>query len=315
MIPTIIFDIDGTLANIDHRLHHVNSQPKNYDAFFSGISKDTVNTSIASLYALLEDSTDYGIGDLKLVLCSGRAEKYREATELWLNQQNIYYYNHLYMRADGDFRDDHVIKRELLAQMRNDGYTPFLAIDDRKSIVDMWRSEGITALQCSEGDFCPTKPSTANKELLHVMVGPSGAGKSTWLLTNALPSQVVSSDAIRAELGDFKDQSQNDHVFATLHEIVRARVANGLKTYVDATNIRDADRRAVALLAPSNSIVTYNVINRPMADKIRDGGWRNDVRIKGQTLIEHHEQVFKSNWASILAGDSLPNVIVRRMGS
>jgi len=29
-----VFDLDGTLANIDHRLHFIKTKPKNWPAFF-----------------------------------------------------------------------------------------------------------------------------------------------------------------------------------------------------------------------------------------------------------------------------------------
>jgi hypothetical protein len=32
----ILVDIDGTLADCTHRLHHIQKQPKDWDAFFAG---------------------------------------------------------------------------------------------------------------------------------------------------------------------------------------------------------------------------------------------------------------------------------------
>ena len=42
----IIFDIDGTVANIDHRLDYVRSHPKNWNAFDAGIPNDGVRRPI-----------------------------------------------------------------------------------------------------------------------------------------------------------------------------------------------------------------------------------------------------------------------------
>ena len=57
------------------------------------------------------------------------------------------------MRDDDDRRADDIVKRELLARMRDGRFNPELAIDDRRRVVDMWRSEGLVCAQVAEGDF------------------------------------------------------------------------------------------------------------------------------------------------------------------
>lgn len=59
----------------------------------------------------------------------------------------------LYMRTAGDKRPDDVVKEELLAKIRADGYEPFLVFDDRQRVVDMWRRNGIQCCQVAPGDF------------------------------------------------------------------------------------------------------------------------------------------------------------------
>jgi hypothetical protein len=62
--------------------------------------------------------------------------------------------NHaLYMRPARDSRDDGIVKSELLDRIIADGYEPWLAIDDRDRVVEMWRARGLTCLQCAPGDF------------------------------------------------------------------------------------------------------------------------------------------------------------------
>ena len=48
-----------------------------------------------------------------------------------------------------------------------------------------------------------------------------------------------------------------------------------------------------------------------MKEKIKDGGWRNDVVIKDSSLIEYHENTFKSNLKAILNGDNDSRVTVQ----
>jgi hypothetical protein len=57
------------------------------------------------------------------------------------------------MRPEKDRRDDDIIKFELLHKLREDGWDPVMAFDDRDRIVRMWRANGIPCLQVAEGDF------------------------------------------------------------------------------------------------------------------------------------------------------------------
>jgi hypothetical protein len=59
----------------------------------------------------------------------------------------------LLMRRDGDRRQDAVVKREALQDIRGRGYHPTIAIEDRDQVVKMWREEGLTCLQCAEGNY------------------------------------------------------------------------------------------------------------------------------------------------------------------
>lgn len=75
---------------------------------------------------------------------------------------------------------------------------------------------------------------------------------------------------------------------------------------IDATNLRRKDRMTAAALAPKDSRVRYVVVDRPMAEKVRDAGWRAEV----PGLMDKHQQTFNSQIKDILSGDGLPNVDV-----
>ncbi len=146
-MKAVVFDIDGTLTNLNHRLHYIKNKSKNYDAFFDAMVDDAPNNPIVQLAQLI-DATGHPI---KIIVCSGRPDSHRPQTLEWLD----YYvgcidHDALYMRKTGDYRPDHIIKKEMLQQMRTDGYDPFLVVDDRPSVVKMWRDEGLTCLQCAD---------------------------------------------------------------------------------------------------------------------------------------------------------------------
>jgi hypothetical protein len=304
MTDCVIFDIDGTLADVRHRLHYVSHGGKDWPGFFAMMGDDPVHQPVARLLRLVH-------AELPVVLCSGRPEDYRDATERWLSRHGLPYAR-LYMRAKGDFRQDAVIKRQILAGIREDGFEPILVVDDRQQVVDMWREEGLTCLQVAPDDEPEVPESVIGKTLLTVMVGPSGGGKSLWCEQNCTPHTVLSSDQIRKEMsGDFRDQTQNDRVFAALHEVAKSRLKHGLPVVIDATHLRRKDRLGAVALAPKGSLVRYVVINRPMPDKLRDGGWRLEVA----GLMERHEQTFNSQIKDILAGDGLSHVEVADLRS
>jgi FMN phosphatase YigB (HAD superfamily) len=147
MAKVIVFDIDGTLANVDHRRHWVASKPKNWAAWNSAMHLDTVNEDI--VWMLNNFVRDI---DTRVVLASGRGSETRAVTEVWLEKHNIYY-DSLYMRAIGDNRKDSIVKVELLQEITKDYARPWLWIDDRQQVVDAIRAEGIRVLQVAPGDF------------------------------------------------------------------------------------------------------------------------------------------------------------------
>lgn len=144
--PCYVFDLDGTLANLDHRLHFIHGQsPPDWRAFFAAVADDEPIPPIVKLF------TDLA-GANTIVIVSGRSDECHAETGDWLFENSLFP-TKLYMRRSGDHRPDHIVKRELLDQILADGYEPTLFIDDRKQVVDMWRSLGYTCLQCAEGDF------------------------------------------------------------------------------------------------------------------------------------------------------------------
>jgi predicted ATPase len=146
MNKIIVFDIDGTLANIEHRRAFVATKPKNWKAFNAGIVNDTPHEDIV----WLAQSFDNGLN--KIVLCSGRGEEHRIVTEKQMRDFDVPF-NALYMRPAKDHRPDDIIKVELLQQIRSEFGKPFLWFDDRNRVVDAIRAEGVRVLQVAPGDF------------------------------------------------------------------------------------------------------------------------------------------------------------------
>ena len=147
----VIFDLDGTLADLTHRRHFVATKPKNWPAFFAGVDRDKCIEPIAMV------ARGFVLAN-RVIICSGRPDNLREVTEQWLTkhvwgEQRWLSHAGLYMRTAGDYRADDIVKSELLDQIIADGFRPELAFDDRDRVVKMWRSRGIRCAQVAEGDF------------------------------------------------------------------------------------------------------------------------------------------------------------------
>jgi protein phosphatase len=85
---------------------------------------------------------------------------------------------------------------------------------------------------------------------LVVLVGPAGAGKTTFARTFFRPTEVISSDAIRAMLTDDSgDQGASAEAFSILAQLLHGRLSRRLMTVIDATNLRPQSRRRWLRLA------------------------------------------------------------------
>jgi hypothetical protein len=162
----IIFDLDGTLADIRHRRHFVEA-PGNptiamasgwkpdWDAFHKACVDDVPNKPIIILYWMIREYfidklTSFTSAKAGIEIWSGRDEVVRTETQKWLNDNNIIYHN-LRMRPHGDHRPDVELKRQWLNEVGKENV--LMVFDDRQRLVDMWREEGLTCLQVAEGKF------------------------------------------------------------------------------------------------------------------------------------------------------------------
>lgn len=90
---------------------------------------------------------------------------------------------------------------------------------------------------------------------LVLLMGPSGSGKSTFAARHFLPTEVLSSDAMRALVADdASDQSATAEAFEVLHAIAQARLRRMRLTVVDATNVQEHARAPLLELARHHQV-------------------------------------------------------------
>jgi len=142
--PIVIVDIDGTLANANHRLHHVKKNPKNWPAFFREADKDPVNEIVLRWVEVLRP-------EHCIVIVSGRAlDQSQHLTVDWLRERGVPY-DFLFMRNGYDYREDWIVKSEILEKMPRNQVV--FSIDDRMQVVEKcWRANGVRCFPVSETD-------------------------------------------------------------------------------------------------------------------------------------------------------------------
>lgn len=140
----VLSDLDGTLANVDHRLHYVKTTPKDWKSFFAGIKDDIFRS----------DVWESVIGENKpVILVSARPEKYRRETEEWLRKHGIIRgvnYVTLIMRKDGDTRQDDDVKKDMYKRYFQHNKVVRI-YDDRPRVIRMWRELGINVVDVGAG--------------------------------------------------------------------------------------------------------------------------------------------------------------------
>jgi len=146
MTECCIFDLDGTLANVTHRLPLIKGPKKDWNAFFDACVHDTPNSYVVRLNHIL-------FSTMTVIISSGRPDSHNDQTVKWLMDNDVRYHI-LMMRKAKDFREDTIVKREMLARIRIElGFKPVFAIDDRPSVVDMWRENGVPCFAVDQTEW------------------------------------------------------------------------------------------------------------------------------------------------------------------
>jgi phosphoglycolate phosphatase-like HAD superfamily hydrolase len=130
----VVFDVDGVLADVRHRLRHVERGPKDWPAFFAAMGEDgPLEEGIRRARA--EAEAGHGI-----VYLTGRNETYRRVTEAWFAQHGLPE-GRLVMRRDDDRRPARLFKPQALARIARTAEV-VAVIDDDEAVVTVLRAAG-----------------------------------------------------------------------------------------------------------------------------------------------------------------------------
>lgn len=140
----ILCDIDGTLADLSHRLHYVRGENRDWNSFFAEVGGDEFRYEVWE--QVVSDADE---NDARIIFLSGRSDVAREDTEEWLwehtGEMPI-----VLMRRENDRRPDTDVKREIYDRHFS-GYDIVRVYDDRPCMVRMWRDMGLNVVDCGDG--------------------------------------------------------------------------------------------------------------------------------------------------------------------
>jgi predicted kinase len=135
--PAVLVDIDGTVALMNGR------DPYDMERVGEDIPNEAVIAAVRAMHA----------AGNAVIYCTGRNDWCRAETEAWLDRYVGVPYEGLFMRADGDSRRDADVKQELFDDEIRDRWRIVGVFDDRRHVVRMWRSLGLTVFHVAEGDY------------------------------------------------------------------------------------------------------------------------------------------------------------------
>lgn len=131
----VIFDVDGTLADVSSIRHHVLQRRKDFHAFHEQSVNVPPHHWVLGLARIAEAE------GLAVLVVTARSTQWRHHTAWWLAMHGVPS-DALFMRRHGDHRKDVLVKAEILAKIRT-RFEVVHAVDDNPAIIALWESEGI----------------------------------------------------------------------------------------------------------------------------------------------------------------------------
>lgn len=136
-LPAYICDVDGTVALRNGR------GPYDFDLAIY----DKPNQPVVDLVNMVAE-----FSHATMIFVTGRKEQFRGITYDWLKER-FEFVDLLYMRKNNDTRPDSLVKLELYKEFIEPTFDVQVVFDDRDTVVDMWRSLGLTCMQVAPGAF------------------------------------------------------------------------------------------------------------------------------------------------------------------
>lgn len=325
----IVVDLDGTTRCLKHRRHLVADGNHKWDEFFASCDKDE------PIWGMIKVAASHINSGHHLEFRSGACESSFDKTVVWLDK----YFDGLidwdsldytdrsmgqfvtHMRPEKDYSPDTELKKKWLYASE---YWPDIAYDDRFSVVEMYRGEGVFVAQVDWGDFdSKTNFNIPRKPTLTLMIGPSGSGKDYWLQFNAPTPNIVSSDNLRYMQFPSDEKFCDDAAytsngfkatFTTAHNVIKAYLEGGVDCIYNATNIRAKNRKEMLKHVGADTgkyNVEYVIVDRSLEEKLNSFNMIESDGHTSEDIIRKHHQTFQSSKKHALKGDGFDFIDVK----
>ena len=143
-----MFDLDGVLADADHRQHLLAPKPgqrKDWKRFFERAGDDALIEEVARLTLLLDPS-------LNRILLTARPTTIQDITVEWLDRFHLAW-DLLVMRPAGAYAPSPVAKKAAVDELRAYGFELLLAFEDDRRNVDMFHADGVPCIYIHSGYY------------------------------------------------------------------------------------------------------------------------------------------------------------------
>lgn len=131
---------------------------------------------------------------------------------------------------------------------------------------------------------------------LVLLVGASGSGKTTFAAAHFAPTEVISSDGCRAMVSDDPNaQDATADAFSVVEFIAGKRLARGLLTVIDATNVQPAARKSLLALAKEHDVLAVAIVlDLPTSVAVERNAARTDRDFGARVIKRQQDQLRRS---------------------
>lgn len=145
------FDLDGTLADVRSIRHFVERDEKgrrNFDAFHRH------SLFVPPHPAVVEFLKDAQAAGYAILITTARSSEYAEVSQKWLENIGVKFDNY-YSRQKGDNRSDYEVKKDLVDQIRKDGFDLIRQVDDNPQAIKAFTEKGVDVTEIPFGNALP----------------------------------------------------------------------------------------------------------------------------------------------------------------
>ena len=128
--------MDGSLCDTSSVVHLIEGDDKDYAAFH------TASADCPPRAEVVEAARAEHASGRAILVVTSREFSWRDLTLDWLVRHGVPY-DAVYLRIVGDYRKDVAIKKDILDQIRADGFEVLSAWDDKPAVIELWRDNDI----------------------------------------------------------------------------------------------------------------------------------------------------------------------------